>query len=165
MNGVRFRAYDEGTERLAELMGAIPTTVEAADIRQAFASGTAESMISSSVTGVFHQMWDYTEYFYEGNAWFPKSAVVVNLQVWNQLDGITRELLIEAGTEAEKSTWEAMVEANKSSKRTMTHNGIKIIQPNSKLREEFREIGAVMVKEWTAAAGKRGQRIIDELER
>ena len=165
MNGVRFRAYDEGTARLAKLMGAIPTTIEATDIREAFANGTAESMISSSVTGVFHQIWDYTEYFYEGNAWFPKSAVVVNFEVWNQLDGITRELLVEAGNEAEKSIWEAMVEVNRSSKRTLTHNGIKVIQPNSKLREEFRKIGEVMVKEWTEAAGKRGQRIVDELKR
>ena len=165
MNGVRFRAYDEGTARLAELMGAIPTTVEATQIREAFASGAAESMISSSVTGVFHKIWDYSEYFYEGNAWFPKSAVVVNFQVWNQLDGITKELLIEAGNETEKSIWEEMVNVNKSSKATMTHNGIKVIQPNSKLREEFREIGAVMVEEWAAAAGARGQRIIDALDR
>ena len=165
MNGVRFRAYDDGTTRLANLMGAIPTTVEATDIRQAFASGVAESMISSSVTGVFQQMWDYTEYFYEGNAWFPKSAVVVNFEVWNRLDGITKELLMKAGAETEKSVWDAMVSTNNSSKQTMIHNGIKVIQPSSKLREEFRAIGETMANEWAAAAGERGKRIIDELDR
>lgn len=165
MNGVRFRSYNEGTTRLAKLMGAIPTTVEAADIRQAFASGAAESMISSSVTGVFHQIWDYTEYFYEGNAWFPKSAVVVNFELWNRLDGITKELLLKVGAETEKSIWETMVDINKSSKRTMTHNGIKVIQPSTELRKEFRKIGEVMVNEWVAAAGDRGKRIIDNLPR
>lgn len=165
MNGVRFRAYDDGTTRLANLMGAVPTTIEATDIRQAFASGVAESMISSSVTGVFQQMWDYTEYFYEGNAWFPKSAVVVNFEVWNRLDGITKELLMEAGAEAEKSIWETMVSTNKRAKQTMTHNGIKVIQPSSKLREEFIKIGEIMAGEWAAAAGNRGKRIIDDLNR
>jgi len=165
MQNVRFRAYDDGTARLAKLMGAIPTTIEATDIRQAFASGVAESMISSSATGVFHQMWDYTEYFYEGNAWFPKSAVVVNFEVWNRLDGITKEVLMEAAAEAEKSVWEAMVSTNKSYKKTMTHNGIKVIRPSSKLREEFTKIGEIMADEWASAAGDRGKRIIDDLKR
>jgi TRAP-type C4-dicarboxylate transport system substrate-binding protein len=165
MNNVRFRAYDAGTARLARIMGAIPTIIEAADIRQAFASGVAESMISSSATGVFQQMWDYVEYFYEGNAWFPKSAVVVNLQVWNGLDGITKELLLKAATEAEKSVWEAMISTNDSYKRTMTHNGIKVIVPNSKLREGFKKIGQDLSDEWAAAAGERGKRIIADFDR
>ena len=165
MNNVRFRAYDDGTARLARIMGAIPTIIEAADIRQAFASGVAESMISSSATGVFQQMWDYVEYFYEGNAWFPKSAVVVNLQVWNGLDGITKELLLKAATEAEKSVWEAMISTNDSYKRTMTHNGIKVIVPNSKLREGFKKIGQDLSDEWAAAAGERGKRIIADFDR
>jgi TRAP-type C4-dicarboxylate transport system substrate-binding protein len=165
MKNVRFRAYDDGTARLAKLMGAIPTTIEATEIRQAFASGVAESMISSSATGVFHQIWDYTEYFYEGNAWFPKSAVVVNLEVWNRLDGITKEVLMEAAAETEKSVWETMVSTNKSYKNTMTHNGIKVIRPSSKLREEFIKIGETMANEWAAAAGDRGKRIIEDLNR
>jgi TRAP-type C4-dicarboxylate transport system substrate-binding protein len=165
MNNVRFRAYDDGTARLAKIMGAIPTIIEAADIRQAFASGVAESMISSSATGVFHQMWDYVEYFYEGNAWFPKSAVVVNLEVWNGLDGITREVLVKAATEAEKSVWEAMVSTNSSYKKTMTHNGIKVIKPGSKLREDFIKIGQGLSDEWIAAAGERGKRIIADYDR
>jgi len=165
MNNVRFRAYDDGTARLAKIMGAIPTIIEAADIRQAFASGVAESMISSSATGVFQQMWDYVEYFYEGNAWFPKSAVVVNLEIWNGLDGITKELLVKAATEAEKSVWEAMVSTNASYKRTMTHNGIKVIVPSSKLREDFKKIGQGLSDEWAAAAGERGKRIIADFDR
>jgi TRAP-type C4-dicarboxylate transport system substrate-binding protein len=164
MHNVRFRAYDEGTRQLAETMGAIPTIIEAADIRQAFASGVAESMISSSATGVFQQMWDYVEYFYEGNAWYPKSAVVVNLEVWDGLDGITKEVLIEAATEAEKSVWEAMVSTNNSYKNTMRHNGIKVLRPGSKLREDFIKIGDAMASEWAAAAGDRGKRIIDDFD-
>jgi len=164
MKNMRFRAYDEGTAQLARLMGAIPTITEATEIRQTFASGAAESMISSSATGVFHQVWDYVEYFYEGNAWYPKSAVVVNLQAWNKLDGITREALMEAGAEAEKSVWEAMVNTNESYKRTMTHNGIKVIQPSSKLREDFIKIGDTTASDWVEAAGDRGKRILADFD-
>ena len=164
MNNVRFRAYDDGTARLARLMGAIPTITEATEIRQAFSSGAAESMISSSATGVFQQIWDYVEYFYEGNAWYPKSAVVVNLETWNKLDGITREVLVEAAAAAEKSVWEAMVSTNNSYKNTMRHNGIKVIQPSSKLRAEFKKIGQTLSNEWAEAAGDRGKRILADFD-
>ncbi len=165
MKGIKFRAYDDGTARLANLMGAIPTQTEATEIKQAFSTGVAESMISSSATGVFYKMWEHVEYFYEGNAWFPKSAVVVNLEVWNGLDGITKELLVKAATDAEKSVWEAMVSTNDSYKRTMTHNGIKVIVPSSKLREDFKKIGQDLSDEWAAAAGERGKRIIADFDR
>ena len=46
MKGVKFRAYNAATSRLAELMGAVPTKIEAAELSQAFATGVAESMIS-----------------------------------------------------------------------------------------------------------------------
>jgi len=51
MKGVKFRAYNAATSRLAELMGAVPTKIEAAEISQAFATGVAESMVSSGSTG------------------------------------------------------------------------------------------------------------------
>jgi TRAP-type C4-dicarboxylate transport system substrate-binding protein len=164
MKGVKFRSYDDGTTRLAELMGAIPTRTEATEIKQAFSTGVAESMISSSATGVFYKMWEHVEYFYEGNAWYPKSVVVVNLDAWNRLDGITKEVLVEQAAKAEKSVWAAMVPANNSYKKTMTHNGIKVRPPSSKLRKEFKKIGENLSREWAEAAGERGKQIIADYD-
>jgi TRAP-type C4-dicarboxylate transport system substrate-binding protein len=164
MKGVKFRAYDDNTERVAKLAGAIPIRTEATEIKQAFSTGVAESMISSSATGVFYKMWEHVEYFYEGNAWFPKSVVVVNLDAWNSLDGITKEVLVEQAAKAEKSVWEAMVPADNSYKKTMTHNGIKVRPPRSKLRKEFKKIGETLSREWAEAAGDRGKQIIADFD-
>ena len=51
MKGVKFRSYNSATARLAELTGMLPVQIEAAEISQAFATGVAESMISSGATG------------------------------------------------------------------------------------------------------------------
>jgi len=110
-------------------------------------------------------MWEHVDYFYEGNAWYPKSVVVVNLDAWNSLNGITKEVLVDKAAEAEKSVWAAMVPANSSYKKTMTHNGIKVRPPSSKLRKEFKKIGETLASEWAAAAGDRGKRIIADLDR
>jgi len=51
MKGLKFRSYNNATARLAELTGMLPVQIEAAEISQAFATGVAESMISSGSTG------------------------------------------------------------------------------------------------------------------
>ncbi len=54
LRGSKFRAYNPATARFAELMGASPITVQAAEIAQAFRTGVAESMISSGRDGRRH---------------------------------------------------------------------------------------------------------------
>ena len=74
MKGVKFRSYNNATSRLAELTGMLPVTIEAAELSQAFATGVAESMISSGATGYDQKVWesltnfskDYTEFTYDG---------------------------------------------------------------------------------------------------
>ena len=58
MKGVKFRSYNTATARLAELTGMLPVQIEAAEISQAFATGVAESMISSGATGYDRKVWE-----------------------------------------------------------------------------------------------------------
>ncbi len=160
MKDVKFRAYDAGTTRLAKLMGAVPTKTEATEIGQAFSTGVAESMIASGAIGVFRKMWDYVDYFYEVNAWLPKSAVVVNIDAWNKLDDKTKKVVMDAAAETEKSVWKAMEPTNGGYKKTMSDNGINVLEPSQQLKADFRKIGETMSNEWAEAAGDRGAAVI-----
>jgi len=71
MAGIKFRSYNNATARLAELTGMLPVTIEAAEISQAFATGVAESMISSGATGYDRKVWESLSHFYEVDAWLP----------------------------------------------------------------------------------------------
>ena len=46
LKGLKFRAYNSATVRIAELTGMAPTKIEAAEISQAFSTGAVESMIT-----------------------------------------------------------------------------------------------------------------------
>jgi TRAP-type transport system periplasmic protein len=59
LRGTRFRAYNNVTARMAELMGATPVTVQAAEVSQAFATNVIQSMFTSAQTGVSVSAWDY----------------------------------------------------------------------------------------------------------
>ena len=51
MKGLKWRAYSPATARIAELVGAQPVTVQAAELSQAMATGVVESYMSSGATG------------------------------------------------------------------------------------------------------------------
>lgn len=160
MQGVKFRAYDAGTTRLAQLMGSVPTKTEATEIGQAFSTGVAESMIASGAIGVFRKMWDYVDHFYTVNAWLPKSVVVVNKDAWTKLDDATKKVVMDAALAAEKSVWAAMKATNDGYNKTMADNGITVAAPSDKLRMDLEKIGQTMSEEWAASSGQTAQDII-----
>ena len=160
MKGVRFRAYDATTTRLAGLMGAIPTKTEATEISQAFSTGVAESMIASGAIGVFQKVWDYVDYFYKVNAWIPKSGVVVNKKAWNKLDGDLKQIVLNAAAEIEKEVWQAAPEVTADYNKTMAENGMQVLEPTTELTEGFKAIGSTIADEWAKKTGEKGTEII-----
>jgi TRAP-type C4-dicarboxylate transport system substrate-binding protein len=91
LKGLKFRAYNSATIRIAELTGMAPTKIEAAEISQAFSTGAVESMITSPTTGKNSKIWENgVKYFYDIAAWFPKNMVIVNKESWNKLDKATK---------------------------------------------------------------------------
>ena len=63
LRGQRLRAYNALTSRFAELMGAVPVTVQAAEVAQAFATNVISAMLTSAQTGVDTSAWDYARVF------------------------------------------------------------------------------------------------------
>ncbi|MEM8580861.1 MAG: C4-dicarboxylate ABC transporter substrate-binding protein, partial [Pseudomonadota bacterium] len=59
--GLKFRAYNATTSKMAEGLGMVPTKIEAAELAQAFATGVAQSMISSGSTGYDRKLWEHVD--------------------------------------------------------------------------------------------------------
>jgi len=161
MEGLKFRAYNAATSRLAELMGAIPTQIEAAEISQAFATGVAESMISSGSTGYDRKLWEHTSHWYDVQAWLPKNMVVVNKNAWEELDEATQSAVLEAAAAAEERGWAKAEELAGWYAEQLAENGMEVLPPGEQLTSDFQEIGATMTDEWLERAGEEGQAILD----
>lgn len=165
MKGVKFRAYNQATARLAELMGAIPTKIEAAEISQAFSTGVAESMISSGSTGYDRKLWEFTKYWYDANAWLPKNMVVVNKAAWDGLDKATQDVVLKASAEAEKAGWAKSEELANWYKEQLSKNGMVVAPPGDQLAKDFRAIGETMTSEWLEKAGAAGKAVVDRYKK
>ena len=161
MQGVKFRAYNAITSRLAELMGAIPTEIEAADISEAFAAGRVESMISSSSTGYDRQIWEHVNHWYDIQAWIPKNMVFVNKEAWSQLDSKTQHIILGAAAMAEQAGWRMAQRLADWYKAQLSANGMQVSEPSDSLKEDFKDIGETLTTEWLEKDGDKGQSVID----
>ena len=161
LKGLKFRAYNSATIRIAELTGMAPTKIEAAEISQAFSTGAVESMITSPTTGKNKKIWENgVGYFYDIAAWFPKNMVIANKDAWNKLDAATQKLVMSEAAKAEKKGWDLSKKGNKDDKKALADAGMKVGKVNSALKKHFEEVGATMSKEWAERAGSRGQAVL-----
>ena len=161
LKGLKFRAYNSATIRIAELTGMAPTKIEAAEISQAFSTGAVESMITSPTTGKNSKIWENgVGYFYDIAAWFPKNMVIVNKDAWNKLDSATKKLVMSEAAVAEKKGWELSKKGNVADKKALSDAGMKVGKVNSALEKHLQKVGATMADEWKAKAGSRGASVL-----
>ncbi|MEO8103610.1 MAG: TRAP transporter substrate-binding protein, partial [Betaproteobacteria bacterium] len=69
MKGLKWRAYSPATARIAELVGAQPMTVQAAEVSQALATGVIDSYMSSGATGYDSKTYEHIKNWYDTQAW------------------------------------------------------------------------------------------------
>ena len=161
LKGLKFRAYNSATIRIAELTGMAPTKIEAAEISQAFSTGAVESMITSPTTGKNKKIWENgVGYFYDIAAWFPKNMVIVNKDAWSKLDADTQKLVMKEAALAERKGWDLSKKGNVADKKALADAGMKVEKVNSALQSHFQGVGATMSKEWAERAGSRGASVL-----
>jgi len=160
LKGTKFRTYSPTTSRFAELIGAVPTTVQVPDVPQAFRTGLVDAMLTSGATGVDSQAWDYLQYYYDTQAFLPQNMVIVGKAALGKLDAGEQKAVLGAAKEAEARGWKTSETENEGYVRTMASHGIKIMKPSAKLSSEFDAIGKKIADEWAAKAGAEGGAIL-----
>jgi TRAP-type C4-dicarboxylate transport system substrate-binding protein len=101
MKGLKFRAYNPATSRIAELVGAQPVTIQAAELPQALATGVVNAFMTSGSTGYDSKAWETMTHFYDTQAWIPKNVTFVNKAAFDALDKDTQAAILKAAALAE----------------------------------------------------------------
>ncbi|KNZ32422.1 MAG: C4-dicarboxylate ABC transporter substrate-binding protein [Methylibium sp. NZG] len=161
LKGVKWRAYSPATARIAELVGAQPVTVQAAELQQAMATGVIESYMSSGSTGYDTKTYEHIKYWYDTQAWLPKNAVLVNKAAFDALDKPTQAALLKAGADAETRGWATSKTKNTEYIELLKKNGMNIVAPPAQLTTDMKKVGDTMLKEWLEKAGPEGQAVVD----
>ncbi|MBZ8131660.1 TRAP transporter substrate-binding protein [Afifella sp. IM 167] len=161
LKGLKMRAYNAATERLAQLAGSVPTQVEVPDLPTAFSTGRVEAMVTSPSTGANSKAWDYVNVYTDTQAWLPKNMVIVNKASFEGLPEDQQKAVMEAAAEAETRGWEASRKETEEKTKMLEDNGMTVAQPSDELMTGLKEIGSKMADEWSETAGEAGKKVLD----
>ena len=161
MKGLKWRAYSPATSKIAELVGAQPMTVQAAEVSQALATGVIDSYMSSGATGFDSKTYEHIKNWYDTQAWLPKNAIIVNASAFDALDKSTQDAVLKAAADAEARGWKLSQEKNQWYVDQLKSKGMNIITPSAQLVSDMKKIGDTMITDWVKKAGADGQAVVD----
>jgi TRAP-type C4-dicarboxylate transport system substrate-binding protein len=160
MKGLKFRAYNAGTTRIAELAGAQPLTIQAAELPQALATGVVNSFISSGSTGYDSKVWESLTHFYDAQAWIPKNITFINTAVLNGLDDTARRSIRSAAANAETRGWKIAEEKTNWYLGELKAKGMKVQAPSPALAAGLKKFGDQLTADWVKRAGADGEAVV-----
>lgn len=161
LKGTKMRAYNPATSRIAQLVGAQPTTIQLAELGQALATGTVENFLTSSASGVENKLYESVKHFYSVNAWLPKNAIVVQAKAFDALDKGAQDAVLKAASSAESRGWAMSEQKDAEYLKELAAKGMKVSAPSPALAAELKKVGQTMTAEWLKQAGPEGQAIVD----
>ena len=164
LRGIKWRAYSPATAKIAELIGAQPVTIQAAELGQALATGVVESYMSSGSTGYDSKTYESIKYWYDTQAWLPKNAIIVNKKAFDALDAPTQAALTKAAADAELRGWKLSEDKNEFYKKALAEKGMNILVPPAKLVTDMKQVGTIMLADWQKKAGPDGEAMVSSFK-
>ncbi len=165
LKGVSWRSYNPNSSRIAQLVGAQPVTIQAAELDTALATGAVSAFMTSDATGYDSKVWERVKYYYEVNAWLPKDIVIVAQRAFDALDSSTQAVVLRAAAAAETRGWKISEEKNGWYKEQLAKNGMTVGAGSPQLLSDLKKIGLTMTADWVTQTGAEGQAIIDAYRR
>jgi TRAP-type C4-dicarboxylate transport system substrate-binding protein len=161
MKGLKWRAYNVGTARIGEIVGAQSVTVQAAELPQALATGVVNSFMSSGGTGYDSKAWESLTHFYDTQAWIPKDYTIMNKAAFDALDKPTQDAILKAAAAAEPRGWKMWQDKAQWYLDQLAAKGMKVQPPSPGLKSGFQKVGEQLAQDWLKKAGADGQAIIE----
>jgi TRAP-type transport system periplasmic protein len=161
MKGLKMRAYNPATAKIAELVGAQPVTVQAAELAQAMTTGVVNANITSGATGYDSKAWEHVKYYYDAQAWIPKNIVFVSQKAYDALDKASQDALLKCAAEAEARGWKVSEEKARWYLEQLQKNGMNVAPPSAAFKAELKKIGDTMTADWINTAGADGRAVVN----
>lgn len=160
MKGLKWRAYNVGTSRIAEIVGAQPVTIQAAELPQALATGVVNAFMTSGSTGYDSKAWETMTHYYDTQAWIPKNLTFVNKAAFEALDKPTQDAILKSAATAETRGWKLAEEKAGWYLDQLKANKMKVLPPSAELKAGLKKVGDTLTADWTKKAGADGEAVI-----
>lgn len=161
LRGRTLRAYNPATERLAQMIGAVPTEVALDKLPRAFESGRLAAMVTSPSTAVTSRAWEFAPHLTDTRAWLPKNIVVANAAAVAALSPHQRDALLAAAAEAEARGWRMARNEARTMLNALRAHGVTVHTPDAAMQADLAALGLRMEEWWLRGADDDGKAVLD----
>lgn len=165
MRGLKWRAYNVGTTRIAQIVGAQPLTIQAAELPQALATGVVDSFMSSGATGYDSKVWETLTHHYDTRAWLPNNVTFVNKAAFAALDKPTQDAVLKAAADAEARGRKIAEEKTEWYLKELAAKGMKVQPPSAQFKADLAKVGEQLTADWMQKAGATGKAVVDAFKK
>lgn len=166
LKGLRIRTYDKNGTDVLKKAGANAVVMSWGDVYPALATGTIDSVLTSSTSAVAGKFWEVLSDTTRVNFAIPLNMININLDTFNQLSKKNQEIFLQVGKDMEARQWKIAEEAMDGEEAILKKNGMNIHpQISNDVATQLKKSGSYIIDEWVKKVGSTGEQIINEFEK
>ncbi len=165
IKGLRIRTYDKNGTEVLKKAGANAVVMSWGDVYPALATGTIDSVLTSSTSAVAGKFWEVLSDTTRINFAIPLNMININRDTYNGLTKTQQDIFVKVGQDMEARQWKIGAEAMDGEEAILKKNGMKIHSTISdELADKLKASGSYIIDAWLEKTGASGKEILDEFE-
>jgi TRAP-type C4-dicarboxylate transport system substrate-binding protein len=165
LKGTRFRAHSPVFAKYAQAVGAQPLSIPYTELSQAIFTGAVDTMMTGITAAADLKFWKSMPYYYDVQASFTHNIIFANSEKFNALPEPIRAEIRKASAAAEQAAVQNVIALEAAQVKMVTENGMKVLQPDPKLKQEMQAAAKGIIEEWLQQAGPEAQRALAAIRR
>lgn len=150
LKGLKIRTIDKNASDFFTKIGAVPLQMPWGDVVPALATGAIDAVATSSTSGVDGKFWEFLAYCNRLNWQMNSQMVSVNLRSWKKLKPAEQKAIEGLARKMEADFWAVSREEDEKNIALLKGHGMKVAEPNAKLKATLNKIGSAMWDEYAA---------------
>jgi C4-dicarboxylate-binding protein DctP len=158
--GLKLRVHSKELARMAQLVGAAPTTIAASEVSTALSQGTVDG-ITTSISSYDARKW------FEGAPNITTSrfglvamVIIINHNLWNSLPANVKTTLAQASQTAAAYSTQTVIQEEGEIIERLRKSGVKVTQFDAAGRADFAKRTQPMYDEFYRGAGDSGRNMV-----
>jgi TRAP-type C4-dicarboxylate transport system substrate-binding protein len=165
IKGLRIRTYDKNGTDVLKKAGANAVVMSWGDVYPGLATGTIDSVLTSSTSAVAGKFWEVLSDTTRVNFAIPLNMININRDTFNKLPKAQQEIFVKVGRDMEARQWKLAADAMEDEEAILKKNGMNIHPTLSdELASKLKESGRYIIEAWQEKAGAAGKDILDQFE-
>ncbi len=162
LEGLKIRTYDKKGTQVLKKAGANAVVMSWGDVYPALATGTIDSVLTSTTSAVAGKFWEVLTDTTLVNFAIPLNMININLDTFHGLSEAQQQALVDLGREMEKKWWNEAELTMDNEIKLLREHGMEVHEDVSpELAARLKESGEFIIEDWLEKVGSDGREILN----